>query len=47
MKRRSYLITILAITLLLATISVAQARGPGKGRCAGPDGEMGRGEEGF
>ena len=43
MKRRSYLIIILSITLLLATISVSQARGPRKGGCNGKDAEMGRG----
>ena len=43
MKRRSFLITIFVITFLFAAISIAQARGPGKGRCNGPDQGMDRG----
>ncbi len=43
MKLISLITIIFMITLLLATISVAQARGPGKGRSNGVDGGMGKG----
>lgn len=43
MKRASFMSVILVIILLCATVSIGQARGPGRGRCIGPQGEDGRG----
>ena len=43
MKLKSFFITVFIISFLFAIISFAQARGPGRGNCNGPDQEIGRG----
>lgn len=43
MRRTSFITIIMVVILLCATVSIGQARGPGKGGCIGPQGEYARG----